>query len=260
MTTTGFYGVKPPNVGQTKFGLTHFSYRTVAGQQRLGAEKSTGCAYTGWAVSRLTKMHLNLKYFCPTTYGPACIIFTILLVNKNFTKRHKHTECATSVMRITSKLYSRSVHARCSMSAWTAATGASAVLQTADVGRRSSEHAVFYRGVDRRMGSKWTLGRVVGMVWSGFTWLRIRTGGGLLWTRWWTFRFWRHGVSLLRKKLQDVKSGDLAGQVMGPARPIHRHGKCWLRDARTIKVHGGCVQSCGTMFWHVFGPVCLISF
>jgi hypothetical protein len=30
--------------------------------------------------------------------------------------------------------------------------------------------------------------------WSGFTWLRIGTVGGLLWMRWWTFGFWRHGV------------------------------------------------------------------
>jgi hypothetical protein len=35
-------------------------------------------------------------------------------------------------------------------------------------------------GRPRRMESKWTLGRLVGGVWSGFTWLRIGTGGGLL--------------------------------------------------------------------------------
>jgi hypothetical protein len=34
-------------------------------------------------------------------------------------------------------------------------------------------------GVDGRMGSKWTLGRLVGGG-SGFTWLRVGTGGGLL--------------------------------------------------------------------------------
>jgi hypothetical protein len=34
--------------------------------------------------------------------------------------------------------------------------------------------------VDGRMGSKWTLGRLVGGVWSGFSWLMIRTAGGLL--------------------------------------------------------------------------------
>jgi hypothetical protein len=33
------------------------------------------------------------------------------------------------------------------------------------------------RGVDGRMGSKWIL---VGRMWSGFTLLRIGTGGGLL--------------------------------------------------------------------------------
>jgi hypothetical protein len=31
-------------------------------------------------------------------------------------------------------------------------------------------------------------------VWSGFNWLRIGTGGGLLWLRWWTFGFWRHEI------------------------------------------------------------------
>jgi hypothetical protein len=34
--------------------------------------------------------------------------------------------------------------------------------------------------VDGRMGSRWTLGRLVGGVLSGFTWLRIGTAGGLL--------------------------------------------------------------------------------
>jgi hypothetical protein len=29
----------------------------------------------------------------------------------------------------------------------------------------------------------------------GFDWLRTGTGGGLLWVRWWTFGFLRHGVS-----------------------------------------------------------------
>jgi hypothetical protein len=36
------------------------------------------------------------------------------------------------------------------------------------------------RGIDGRMGSKWALGRVSGRLWSGFIWLRILTGGGLL--------------------------------------------------------------------------------
>jgi hypothetical protein len=34
--------------------------------------------------------------------------------------------------------------------------------------------------VDGRIGSKWTLGRLVGGLWSGFSWLRIVNGGGLL--------------------------------------------------------------------------------
>jgi hypothetical protein len=33
-------------------------------------------------------------------------------------------------------------------------------------------------GVDGRMGSKLTLGRLFGGVWSGFSWLRIGTVGG----------------------------------------------------------------------------------
>jgi hypothetical protein len=34
-------------------------------------------------------------------------------------------------------------------------------------------------------------------VWSGFTWLRIGTVGGLLWMRWRTFGFWLHGISYI---------------------------------------------------------------
>jgi hypothetical protein len=33
--------------------------------------------------------------------------------------------------------------------------------------------------IDRRMGSKWTLGKLAGGMWNGFTWLRIGTFGGL---------------------------------------------------------------------------------
>jgi hypothetical protein len=36
------------------------------------------------------------------------------------------------------------------------------------------------QGVDGRMGSKLTLERLAGGVWSGFTWLRMGTVGGLL--------------------------------------------------------------------------------
>jgi hypothetical protein len=36
------------------------------------------------------------------------------------------------------------------------------------------------QGVDGRMGLEWILRRLVGGVWSGFTWLRIGTVGGLL--------------------------------------------------------------------------------
>jgi hypothetical protein len=36
------------------------------------------------------------------------------------------------------------------------------------------------QGVNGRVGSKWTLGRLVGKVWIEFTWLRIETVGGPL--------------------------------------------------------------------------------
>jgi hypothetical protein len=36
------------------------------------------------------------------------------------------------------------------------------------------------QGVDGIMGSKWSLGRLVRGVWSGFIWLRIGIVGGLL--------------------------------------------------------------------------------
>jgi hypothetical protein len=36
------------------------------------------------------------------------------------------------------------------------------------------------RPLERLNGIKWTLGRLVGGVWSGFAWLRIGTVGGLL--------------------------------------------------------------------------------
>jgi hypothetical protein len=48
------------------------------------------------------------------------------------------------------------------------------------VGKREGKNHMKDQGVDGRMGSKWTLGRLVGGVWSGFTWLRIGTVGGLL--------------------------------------------------------------------------------
>jgi hypothetical protein len=36
--------------------------------------------------------------------------------------------------------------------------------------------------------------------WIGFSWLRMGTGGGLLWVRWWTLGFLCHGVSLHLKE------------------------------------------------------------
>jgi hypothetical protein len=36
------------------------------------------------------------------------------------------------------------------------------------------------QGIGGRMGSEWILGRLAWVVWIGFDWLRIWTGGGLL--------------------------------------------------------------------------------
>jgi hypothetical protein len=49
--------------------------------------------------------------------------------------------------------------------------------------------------VDGRMGSEWILGRLAGRMQIGFDWLRIGTGGELLWKRWRTFGFLHHGIS-----------------------------------------------------------------
>jgi hypothetical protein len=48
------------------------------------------------------------------------------------------------------------------------------------VGKPEGKSHLKDQGVDRRVGSKWTLRRLVGGVWSGFSWLRIVTVGGLL--------------------------------------------------------------------------------
>jgi hypothetical protein len=45
------------------------------------------------------------------------------------------------------------------------------------------------------MGSERILRRL--RVWIEFEWLRTGAGGELLWVRWWTFRFLRHGVRYL---------------------------------------------------------------
>jgi hypothetical protein len=48
------------------------------------------------------------------------------------------------------------------------------------MGRPKEKGHLKDQGVDGRMGSKWTLGKLVGGMWSGFTWLSIGTVGGLL--------------------------------------------------------------------------------
>jgi hypothetical protein len=51
------------------------------------------------------------------------------------------------------------------------------------VGKREEKKPLGRRGVDRRV-----LRNLPQLDWF---WLRIGTGGGLLWTRWWTFTFYR---------------------------------------------------------------------
>jgi hypothetical protein len=48
------------------------------------------------------------------------------------------------------------------------------------VGKPEGKDHLEDQGVDGRMGSKWILGRLVGVVWSGFSWLRLGIIGGLL--------------------------------------------------------------------------------
>jgi hypothetical protein len=43
-------------------------------------------------------------------------------------------------------------------------------------------------------------------VWIGFDCLRTGTGSGLLWVRWWTFGFWRHGVSYIHPEQPEFLS------------------------------------------------------
>jgi hypothetical protein len=48
------------------------------------------------------------------------------------------------------------------------------------VGKPEGKDHLKDQEVDGRMGSKWNLERLVGGLWSGFTWLGIGTVGGLL--------------------------------------------------------------------------------
>jgi hypothetical protein len=48
------------------------------------------------------------------------------------------------------------------------------------MGKPEGKNRLEDQSVDGRMGSKCTLGRLAGGAWSGFSWLRIGTVGGLL--------------------------------------------------------------------------------
>jgi hypothetical protein len=52
--------------------------------------------------------------------------------------------------------------------------------------------------VDRRILLRWIFRKWEGVVETGWSWLRIGTGGGHLWVRWWTFGFRKmRGISWL---------------------------------------------------------------
>ena len=52
--------------------------------------------------------------------------------------------------------------------------------------------------VDGRIILRWIFRKWEGVVWIGWSWLRIGTGGGHLWVRWWTFGFRKmRGISWL---------------------------------------------------------------
>ena len=55
--------------------------------------------------------------------------------------------------------------------------------------------------VDGRIILRWIFRKCEGVVGTGWSWLRIGTGGGRLWVRWWTFGFHKmRGISWLAVK------------------------------------------------------------
>jgi hypothetical protein len=75
-------------------------------------------------------------------------------------------------------------------------------------------------------------------VWSGFTWLRIGTVGGLLWMLWWTFGFWRHGVSLIA-----LATEALVEQVQSSERRISSNsGLLWIFKKVSHATRSDCTK------------------
>jgi hypothetical protein len=77
--------------------------------------------------------------------------------------------------------------------------------------------------VDGRMGSKWTSGRLAEGMWGGFTWIRMELVGGLLWMRWWTLGFWRHGVIYWQLTVHDKPSHFNPTGVLPPPSGVTFH-------------------------------------
>jgi hypothetical protein len=75
--------------------------------------------------------------------------------------------------------------------AWARRERCSKVLVGKPKGKRAHEKPR-HRWVD---GIRMDITEIGWGVWSGFSWPRIGTGGGLSWTQWWTF--WRRGVSII---------------------------------------------------------------
>jgi hypothetical protein len=64
------------------------------------------------------------------------------------------------------------------------------------IGRPEGKRSQGRLGAGGRITLRWTLGRKGSMGRTGFSWLRIGSSGGLLWTRWWTFGFHKKGYFL----------------------------------------------------------------
>jgi hypothetical protein len=83
---------------------------------------------------------------------------------------------------------------------------------------------------------------VGGGVWSGFTWLRIGTVGGLLWMWWWTFGFWRQLATAvphrqsrhIATKQTPVLSNGRTGNKVAP-RVMKMHFKTTRSSVATYK-------------------------
>jgi hypothetical protein len=85
--------------------------------------------------------------------------------------------------------------------------------------------------------------RLAWRVWTGFDWLRTGIGGGLLWVRWWTFGFLRHGVSFYRNQATCCLAGEIPAVV-------------WHRDDDNVRAgNSSCQGQLRTRAKHAASPL-----